>query len=173
MTGLSQASYRIELESGKSVITRYYWEEDGWVMFYQYDGVVGYPARLVRHISETDKIPPAATSRLNVAHGKEDELERKITETSVEIPINLEIDEDTFHDKVEQYQKELRNIHQETARLVNKYYGAMREDRQSVMIETRDRIQKMQKKQEEIEKKTRNLYEGNLPDWWFEIIEEI
>ena len=44
MTGLSQASYRIELESGKSVITRYYWEEDGWVMFYQYDGVVGYQA---------------------------------------------------------------------------------------------------------------------------------
>ena len=51
----AMANYLIELKSGKRIVTRYYWEEDGQIMFYQLGGVVGFPADQVERITPADR----------------------------------------------------------------------------------------------------------------------
>ena len=57
----SFAGYRIELHSGKYIVTNHFWEENGWIMFYQYGGQAGYPKSHVREITDTDMPEPVET----------------------------------------------------------------------------------------------------------------
>jgi len=52
------SAFLIELRNGGSIITEYYWQEDGQVLFYYQDGTVGLPADSVKAISKTTKKIP-------------------------------------------------------------------------------------------------------------------
>lgn len=171
LSAQSFAGFRIELHSGKYVVTRHYWEENGWIMFYQLGGQAGYPKSHVREITDTDMPEPVETP------GQEPETDKELSQSGDgvnqgdgEIPADLDMDPEEFQAKVEQYQKELRAIHEEIVTLVNRHYSAMRDDLQTVMDETRERIYGLQAKQQELRTKIQNLY-GELPEWWFDITE--
>ena len=170
MTGLSQASYRIELESGKSVITRHYWEEDGWVMFYQYDGVVGYPARLVREIRESDRPPPDETVEEAVRGEQRKDLETTDVELIEEADKSeTDMDSEEFERKVEQYQEELKSVQQEIVRQADMYYTAMNEGQQLDMEEAQKNHAQATRDREKLREIVLDLYNGQIPDWWFKI----
>ena len=174
MTGLSQASYRIELESGKSVITRYYWEEDGWVMFYQYDGVVGYPAHLVRDIRESDRPPSYETVKERIKEADEEELDPTLTDVDLieeADEAETDMDPEEFESKVEQYQEELKTIRQKIAKQVDIYNSA--KNNETVLYETREKIESLQIAQSNLRQEVLSLYNDYLPHWWHNIIQTI
>lgn len=188
LTGFATASYRIELKSGKNIVTSYYWEEDGQIMFYQYDGVVGYPADKVERIYDTDEPEPVETPRQEPEMdeespqeigGAEQEDGQELFEDALDKDALKEVQEsqqtdrnsEEFKKKVAQYQKELKTIHREIVILVDRHYSAMRDDLQVVMDETRERIYELQERQEKLRIKVQNLY-GELPEWWYDITED-
>jgi len=170
MTGLSQASYRIELESGKSVITRHYWEEDGWIMFYQYDGVVGYPARLVRDIRESDRPPPNEIVEEAVGGEQREDLDTTDVELIEEADeAETDMDPDEFEKKVKQYQEKLKSIQQEIVRQADIYYTAMNEGQQLDMEEAQKNHAQATRDREKLREIVLVLYNEQIPDWWYKI----
>ncbi|EFI36224.1 hypothetical protein Dthio_PD3681 [Desulfonatronospira thiodismutans ASO3-1] len=173
MAGLSQASYRIELESGKSVITRHYWEEDDWVMFYQYDGVVGYPAHLVRDIRESDRLPPDEAMEKAVGGEQREDLETTDVDLIEEADeAKTDMDPEEFERKVEQYQEELRDIYRRLVVKSQEYYSAMRENRPNLKKEARNSHQKLMDQKKQLKQKVIEAYKGEKPDWWDKIISQ-
>ncbi|MCA1742921.1 MAG: hypothetical protein LC631_03090 [Desulfovibrionales bacterium] len=93
LSAQSFAGYRIELNSGKYVVTNHFWEENGWIIFYQYGGQAGYPKNQIKEITDTDIPEPVETP------GQEQEMdEGSLQETEpadqddAEIPAELDME---------------------------------------------------------------------------------
>ena len=173
MAGLSQASYRIELESGKSVITRHYWEEDGWIMFYQYDGVVGYPAHLVRDIRESDRLPPDEAMEKAVGGEQREDLETTDVDLIEEADeAKTDMDPEEFERKVEQYQEELRQTLRTRDNYMQEYELAQLRGDTTIINDTREKITSLQRRINKVRRKVLDIYDNQEPQWLKKIMNE-
>jgi hypothetical protein len=169
----AHANYRIELKSGRSIITSYYWEENGRIMFYQLGGVVGYPADQVERITDTDRPEPQETPRVEPDVDEESSLESGPAEQGeVEVPAELDMDTEEFQAKVEQYQEELREVRRELSLNVDIYKSNMIENNWLISDDVKDKIEALQVKQDSIRHHILQLYGEELPDWWDDITQE-
>ena len=157
------ANYLIELKSGRSIVTSYYWEENGQIMFYQLGGVVGYPADQVERVTDTDQAELQETP--GAEYGSETHPEQQAEDFIDQQGLIIT---DTDAEEAEQLQNELKKLHQERVIMVERYYSAMRDDLHSTMNESRERIQELHEKQENLREQVQDIY-GDLPQWWFDI----
>ncbi|RQD63092.1 MAG: hypothetical protein D5R98_05210 [Desulfonatronovibrio sp. MSAO_Bac4] len=164
LSAQSFAGYRIELHSGKYIVTNHFWEENGWIMFYQYGGQAGYPKSHVREITDTDMPEPVETPR--------QEQERDGADPGDgEMPADLDMEPEEFQAKVEQYQEELREVSINLLSNVELYKTMMNENNWPNTDDVKDKIESLQAKQDNLRRDILTLYE-ELPDWWHEIIQE-
>ncbi len=157
------ANYLIELKSGRSIVTSYYWEENGQIMFYQLGGVVGYPADQVERITPADRPESWQESEYDLETHPEQQVEEVYDLEEQEIP-------DLDAEETQQLQNELKTLYQERIIMVERYYSAMRDDLHSIMTESRERIHELHEKQENLREQVQDIY-GDLPQWWFDIAE--
>ncbi len=161
------AAYRIELKNGTSIVTGYYWEENGQIKYHQYGGVVGINRDMITNITDTDMSVPREIIR----------TDPPVNETLPSEQAEPEVDktaetEELQQADVAQYQEHLRLNHREIVAHVKTYYSAMRENNQTTMDDTRKQIEELQAEQEILKKEIMDLYKGDLPGWWYDITEE-
>ncbi len=161
----AHANYRIELKSGRSVITSYYWEENGRIMFYQLGGVVGYPAHQVERITDTDRPEPQETPREEPEMDQESSQDTDPAEQGeMEVPAELDMDAEEFQAKVEQYQEELReNLSVQLVHLDNFHVARNLSDNEGMQKE-RIILEELHDKQNQLRQKVIDLYIGSIPD---------
>ncbi len=161
------AAYRIELKNGTSIVTGYYWEENGQIKYHQYGGVVGINRDMITNITDTDMSVPREIIRTDppVSEKLPPEQAESVDDTKLE-------PEELQQAKVAQYQEHLRLNHREIVTHVKTYYSAMSQNNQTTMDDAREHIKELQAKQELLRQEIMDLYKGSLPDWWYEITEE-
>lgn len=193
LPGLCMAGFRIELKNGSSFVTDRYWEEGNQIKYYQYGGVLGVAKDQVKSITETDVEVPEeitgsgfdeASENRPVREGKtpdNDETRESEKSTPEKDPASAESkttapkeseekESPEFQKKVNTYQEQLQQVHQEIVKNVKIYYSAMDKDDQFTMNNKRDLINELKAEKQNIKEKVLELYHGSLPDWWFDII---
>jgi hypothetical protein len=168
----AHANYRIELKSGRSIITSYYWEENGRIMFYQLGGVVGYPADQVERITDTDRPEPVETPREEPDVDEEPLHEADVAEQGdVEVPAELDMDPEEFQAKVEQYQRSLITLWAERRQYHLDLEVAERNNDESAIEELKKKITDLQYKRMSLRREVIDFYGNKYPDWWDEHME--
>ena len=169
----AHANYRIELKSGRSIITSYYWEENGRIMFYQLGGVVGYPADQVERITDTDRPEPQDTPRMEPEVDEESSQDTGAAgQGEVEVPAELDMDSEEFQAKVEQYQEELRENLQERNVYFQEYeFARLREDETS-MNDVEKKLKDLQEQRNNLRRNVLDIYQNIQPRWWDDMVSE-
>lgn len=161
------AAYRIELKNGTSIVTGYYWEENGQIKYHQYGGVVGINRDMITNITETDMSVPREIIRTDPP------ISEKLPPVQAESVVDTKVEPEELQPaKVAQYQEHLRRNHREIVTYVKTYYSAMSQNNQTTMDDASEQIKELQTEQELLKKEIMDYYKGDLPDWWYDITEE-
>lgn len=160
----ASAAFLIELEHG-SFVTNHYWEENGQIKYMYRGGIVGVDKNKVKSITDTeasvsreihpDPTPPpeAPTVEPSAEEGQgEDpaEIERKMSKLRDDLRINVS-----------------RALHYR-----DQYQQAREANDEEGMAEAFDRLKELSTEEGEIREEVRGLLDGDLPDWWEEIIDQ-
>jgi len=166
------ANYLIELKSGKSIVTSYYWEEDGQIIFYQLGGVVGYPADLVEMITAADRSQPVETPWEEPEMDPERLQEtRAAKQGHMEKWADLDMDPEEFQARVEQYQAALRTLLLDRSQYYMDLEVAKRNNEESAIKELQEIITDLQHKRMALRREVLDFYSNEFPDWWDEYFE--
>ncbi len=154
------AKYLIELKNGTTIVTDHYWEENGQICYYHLGGVVGVADDMVLSITDTDAPVPEEIIQKDPLLSENQSLLIESTE------------EHEFENMVVEYQEQLTTNHKDIVNNVKNYYSAMRLKDQRTMDEAKNHIHQLQSEQKLLKQEILDLYQGVLPDWWYDITEE-
>jgi hypothetical protein len=160
------AAYRIELKNGTSIVTGYYWEENGQIKYHHYGGVVGVAKDLVMSITDTDApVPQKIVSDPSPTPVPRPAAEPASSKAAIEDP-------EEFEKKMAKSHEDMQRNHSEATFYSQQYRMAREQNDQEAMAEAWKKLEELQAEQTRLRQELRDRLDGDLPEWWDEVISQ-
>lgn len=159
------AAYLIKLKNGNSIVTTYYWEENGQIKYNHMGGTVGVNKNLVLSITDTDAPVPQKI----ISEPPPVPPAPEMTGSSVDQPLE---DQEEFEKAMAKSYDDMQRNHNEAIFYTEQYRRAREQNDKESMAEAWKKLEELQEEQTRLRQELRDRLDGDLPEWWDEVISQ-